>query len=173
MRTVRQRHGKAAEGISIVEVIAALSAGCVVAALSVSSYRTYMVRKQIAACTRVAANARDHVVQAFRSTGEPPADRNAANLVGDATADSGPFVAGIDVADGRVMILVSDDADAAIAGQTLSLTPYETADLKVVWICGNKVPGTGLKPLGFANGGRQSSQMLTTIDARYLPSDCR
>ena len=74
---------------------------------------------------------------------------------------------------GRVDVRFGRNADDAIAGRTLSLTPFETADQRVVWLCGNKLPGPGLEPLGFAGGAAEPVQILTLIDVRFLPPSCR
>ena len=144
-----------------------------VGALGVSAVRTYVVRAQIAAGVTLTATTQDQVARAFRSSGLPPTNRQSAGLSPGGSDDNAEYVEAIDIADGRIEIRFGSSADSAIAGQTLSLTPFETADLRVVWICGNKIPGVGLNPLGFAGGARQAVQVLTTIEARYLPSTCR
>jgi hypothetical protein len=70
-------------------------------------------------------------------------------------------------------VLYGAQADPSIAGRRISLTPYETVEGSVVWLCGNETPGPGLKPLGFAGGTRQAAQIPTTIEARYLSGPCR
>jgi pilin len=116
---------------------------------------------------------RARVAAAFKTTGIPPADRHAAGLFEPATVEDADLVDSIEVADGRIAITFSPRADSAIAGQTLYLTPFETADLDVVWVCGNKAAGLGLKPLGFAAGGPELPRLPTAIDSRFLPPECR
>jgi len=53
------------------------------------------------------------------------------------------------------------------------LTPFESANRDLFWVCGNRIAGAGLQPLGFANGARQAVQVLAQIEPRYLPSQCR
>ena len=83
------------------------------------------------------------------------------------------MIESIDVANGRVGVRFAAGADAALAGRTLFLTPFETASREVVWVCGNRLPGPGLNTLGFAFGGRRPVQLVTAIEPRYLPSTCR
>jgi ribosome modulation factor len=85
----------------------------------------------------------------------------------------GNYVDHVEVVRGRVDIRFGRNADDAIAGRTLSLTPFETADQRIVWLCGNKLPGPGLQPLGFAGGAAEPVQMLTLIEVRFLPPSCR
>jgi type IV pilus assembly protein PilA len=159
-------------GVTAIELVAALALTALIAALGVSAVRTHIVRGQIDQSLGLAAATQHHVVRAFRTAGVPPADRSAANLPTDRHVDSS-YVEAIDVVDGRIDLLFGLDADAAIAGRVLSLTPFETAQREILWICGNKVPGVGLAPLGFAGGTRQAVQLLTTVEARYLPPICR
>jgi hypothetical protein len=97
----------------------------------------------------------------------------AAGLTGDGPDAEGRYVAETRVVDGRIDLVFGALADAVIRGRTLSLTPFETADQQVVWVCGGRAPGVGLKPLGFAGGGPLAVQAPTTVAPRYLPRACR
>jgi hypothetical protein len=145
-------------------------------ALAVSAYRTYTIRAQIAAGVAGAAGVQARIVRAFKRDGTPPRDRHAANLPADAVNEVTAyveFVESIEIVDGRVELRFGQRAAEAIKGRVLSLTPFETAEQEVVWVCGNRRAGVGLQPMGFAAGGPQAAQVSTTIDARYLPSTCR
>ena len=161
-------------GFAVLELAIVIAATLLVAALGVSIYRTYAVRAEITASIEEAGPAQRLVVAAFRENGAPPADAAATGI--DATARgllSIPRVASLEVANGRIDLHFGADADAAIAGKTLSLTPFETADNEVVWVCGGRPPGVGLEPLGFAAGGAQAVAIATSIEDRYLPRSCR
>ena len=161
-------------GFSTVELAIVIAATLLVAALGVSIYRTHSVRAEIAASVEEAAPAKHLVVAAFRENGAPPADAVATGI--DTTARgllSIPHVESLEVHNGRIDLRFGADADGAIAGKTLSLTPFETADHEVVWVCGGKTPGVGLEPLGFAAGGPQAVSVVTSIEDRYLPRSCR
>jgi type IV pilus assembly protein PilA len=170
--TNRSNYPRACHGITVIELLMVVAVTMLIGAVGVSAFRTYVVRARIAESLALASSAETRVERAFRSTGLPPTDRHAAGLPAGADA-YGDDVESIDVVNGRIEIRFGDAADSAIAGRTLSVTPFETADLRIVWICGNKVPGVGLNPLGFAGGASQAVQVLTTIEARYLPSSCR
>jgi hypothetical protein len=150
-----------------------LAVTAVVAGIGISAVRTYIARGQITESISVAAVTQQHVARAFGRTGMPPANRRAAGLSSDGSDHATRYLDAIDVVDGRVDLRFGAGAVAALAWQTLSLTPFETADREIVWICGNRAPGVGLRPLGFSGGGTQAVQVVTTIDARYLPAACR
>jgi Tfp pilus assembly protein PilE len=154
-------------GFSVIELGAVIAVTVVLAALAYSAQRTHAVRVQVADGVAAARQAQNRVVEAFRRQGEAPAS------IADLSAPLGAHVESVTVENGRIDILYGAGADAAISGRRLSLTPYETAALEVVWVCGNTIPGAGLLPLGFAGGSRQAVQIPTTIDTRWLPRTCR
>ena len=160
-------------GFTLVELVMVLAVTAVIVGVGVSATRTYVARSQITESIALATFVERHVERAFARTGLPPADRSAAGLSVAGADHAGRYVDAIEVANGRVDLHFGSTADAAIAGRTLSLTPFETADQKVVWICGNRNLGVGLQPLGFAGGSQETAPIVTPIEARYLPAACR
>ena len=165
MSTARRR-----SAFTLAELGAVIAATSVVAALAYSAYRTYAVRKEVSAGIALANELIPAVTEFFHRHGEVPAtlDSPAAH-----SGHASPFVESVTVVDGRIDVLYGAQANPSIAGGRISLTPYETAQGHVVWLCGNETPGPGLQPLGFAGGSRQAAQIPTTIEARYLSGPCR
>jgi Tfp pilus assembly major pilin PilA len=167
-------HQRRRNGFAAIELVLVVAATSVVVALGVSMYRTYSVRTEVATIVEETRAVQDLVVAAFKTRGMPPFNAAAAGV--DDTARrllAGPYVESIEISNGRIELRFGTSAHPAIVGKTLSLTPFETTDQDVVWICGNKSPGVGLKPLGFAGGGPQAMQLTASIEVRYLPSSCR
>lgn len=160
-------------GFSSAELTIVLAVTALLLGLGASAYKTYVVRGQITQSLALAARAQAQIAASFRRDGEPPADRVSAGLPRDGAADRGAYVDSLEVVDGRIDLRFGSGADPALAGRTLSLTPFESADHDVFWVCGNRIAGVGLQPLGFADGARQAVQVVTQIEARYLPSNCR
>jgi type IV pilus assembly protein PilA len=167
------RNAAAVHGFSVPELMIVLAVTALIAGLGASAYKTYVVRGQISQSLTLATNAEQRVTQSFERDGDPPANRETAGLSRTKGDDHGRYVDSIDVVDGRIDLHFGNAADAAIAGRTLSLTPYESVSRDVFWVCGNRVAGAGLRPLGFANGARQAIQVVTPIEPRYLPPACR
>jgi hypothetical protein len=164
----------AEKGFSVLELGLVVTSSLIVVAVAVAAYRTHGVRAQVAASLAQAEPAQKLVVAAFENTGIPPADSAATGL--DPTTRhllGGTYIDFVEVRHGRIDLRFGERADPALAGRTLSLTPFETADQRVVWICGNEEPGVGLNPLGFAGGASQAERPTTTIEARFLPPVCR
>jgi len=163
----------AARGVTSIELALALAVTAVVGALGFSAYRTHVVRTEVTRGVLAADVAQRKVESAFERDREPPPDARYAGLPdarGNVTSD---YVESLDIVDGRIDLRFSAAANPAIAGRTLSLTPFETATQEIVWVCGNRIPEPGLQPLGFANGSHRAVQVLTNIPPRYLPSNCR
>jgi hypothetical protein len=160
-------------GFSVPELALVLAVTALIAGLGASAYKTYVVRGQISESLALAEHAERQVTQPFGRDGDPPANREAAGLSRTTSDDHGRYVDSIDIVDGRIDLHFGNTADAAITGRTLSLTPFESVSRDVFWVCGNRVAGVGLRPLGFANGTRQSIQVVTRIEPRYLPPACR
>lgn len=171
--TPRPSKRPSSAGFTVVELAAVLAITAIIGALGASAYRTYAVRAEIANGIAGTEGVRDRVTAAFKTTGIPPSDRHAAGLEPGRNQAWGDYVDDVEVVRGRVDLRFGRNADDAIAGRTLSLTPFETADQRIVWLCGNKLPGPGLQPLGFAGGAAEPVQVLTLIDARFLPPGCR
>jgi type IV pilus assembly protein PilA len=160
-------------GYSVIELVVVIAITGLVAALGVSAYRTYSIRAEVAQGIELAGVLKPRVVAAFKRDGEAPANWHATGAPEHTKVPHDAYVESLAVADGRIDVTFGRKASEAIAGRRLSLTPYETAGLAVIWVCGNEIPEPGLKPLGFAGGGRQAVQIATTVEPRYLPSTCR
>ncbi len=162
------------DGFTTIELALVVAATLIVVALGVSMYRTYSARAQVATSIEESVPVQRLVVAAFKTHGTPPYDAAAAGI--DGTAHlllAGTYLESLEVVNGRIELRFGAHAYPALAGQTLSLTPFETATEDVVWVCGNQAPGVGLKPLGFAGGALQPVQVATPIEDRYLPRTCR
>jgi type IV pilus assembly protein PilA len=160
-------------GFTQLEAVAAIAVTVLIGALGVAALRTFLVRGQVTESIAFAKYAQDQVTVAFRRNGIPPADLEDAGLGDGSFVAEARYIGAVRVIDGRIDLVFGGEADQAIAGRTLPLTPFETADLQVIWVCGTKPPEVGLKPLGFAGGADQAVQAPPTVEPRYLPRACR
>lgn len=171
---LKPRHTRRKDGFTTIELVLVVAATFVVVALGASMYRTYLVRAQIGASVAGASATQRLVVAAFKHNGSPPLDAGATGIDDPVRRLlTGAYVGSFEVHNGRIDLRFSANAHVEIAGKILSLTPFETTELDVVWVCGNATPSVGLKPLGFASGALQAKQVPTPIADRYLPASCR
>ena len=155
-------------GFTLIELMIVIAIIGILAALTVSAYQTYTVRGQIAAGIKFAAGAKIPIVNAYTNGRVAPANRAATGMTPLATDSRGSYVSTVEITDGRIDITFGGPlAHQDIIGQSVSVTPYETAGNTVVWRCGNAPAPSGNLLIGGA------AHMPPTLDVRYLPANCR
>jgi hypothetical protein len=105
--------------------------------------------------------------------GEAPLDRAESGMTPNPTDTSGKYVSSVDVQSGVLVITFGNEANASINGLAVTLTPYETPNLGIVWRCGLASAPTGLNPIGTSGGGRIATYIAPTVPLQYLPAACR
>ena len=146
--------------------LGAAAAAGVISAIAIPAYQDYTIRAQVSEGLNLAAPARAAVASAWIAAGEMPADRAAAGLGQGPGASGGTYVEDVEIDDGQILVRYGRGAHEAIAGRTLTLTPYATGDGNVLWVCGHAGAPDGLEPIGGAAAA-------TTVPREYLPSGCR
>lgn len=157
------------EGFTLIELMIVVAIIGILSSLAISAYQTYTIRAQIAEGLNMAAGAKVPIADAYTNDGTAPADRAAAGLTPNPADTRGSYVSQVAINNGRVDITFGGPlAHADIIGQTLSLTPYETAGNTIIWRCGNAAAPAGGALL---TGG--ADHLDATVDPRYLPTTCR
>lgn len=169
-RHKRQHSGSVGRGFTTLELVIVIALGAIIAAIAASAHQTYTVRREVDRALMLTVPLRSAVERAYRQRGE--VSRDLQSLMSKHTHRAS-LPDGLSVVDGRIDLLFGENASAPLRGRRISLTPYESAPGAVVWICGNSIPSVGLNPLGFAAGGPQAVQIASTIEPRFLPSQCR
>jgi type IV pilus assembly protein PilA len=160
-------------GFTLIELMIVVAIIGILAAIAIPAYQNYTIRAQVSEGINLAAAVRAAVTTSFVDHGAPPVDRTAAALSANKTDTSGTYVASVDVDNGVLVVEYGGSASAIIAGLTVTLTPYESGDLSVVWRCGYAPKPAGLDELGTKNGGTKAVYIAPTVPVQYLPATCR
>ena len=157
---------KVQQGFTLIELMIVVAIIGILAAIAIPAYQDYTIRAQISEGMNLAAAAKAAVAETFLNRGVAPATRTAAGMTANAPDTQGKYVDQVNVAAGEIIIRYGNEANAAVVGNFLFLTPFLSIDQSVIWRCGNAP-----NPVGVAMGADTAAG--TTVPNQYLPSACR
>ena len=166
------------DGFTLIELMIVVAIIGILAAIAIPAYQTYTIRAQVSEGIYLAASGKATIAEAFVNNGEAPVNRLDAGMTANASDTSGKYIESVAVDNGVLVLTFGNDANELIRDLTLTITPYETADLSVVWRCGaSAVPsgpgGVPLQPIGTAGDGNAAEHIDPTVPNEYLPASCR
>lgn len=164
---------RAAAGFTLIELMIVVAIIGILASMAIPAYQTYTVRAQVSEGVTLASAAKAPVVTSFQDDGEAPSNRLSAGLSANASDSSSNYVSSVDVTNGVLVVTFGNQASALISGLTLTLTPYETTELGVVWRCGLAAAPAGLSEMGTRGGGNTAVYVAPTVPPQYMPATCR
>ena len=162
-------------GFTLIELMIVVAIIGILAAMAIPAYQDYTIRAQVAEGMNLAAAAKIAVAEDFLNEGRPPVDRTDAGMTANPTDTSGKYVISVGIANGVITVTYGNEANVQITGagaNTLTLTPYESADLSVLWRCGLAPVPAGAAVLG-TSAGAATAYVAPGLLPQYLPAACR
>ena len=145
---------KKQQGFTLIELMIVVAIIGILAAIAIPAYQDYTIRAQVSEGLNLSAGAKAAVSEYFMDRGVLPANNTEAGIATVATEIQGNYVSQLSVVDGVITVTYSSaapqSANAAINGDTLTLTPNTGNPGAVDWDCSS-----------------------ADLAAKHLPSACR
>jgi type IV pilus assembly protein PilA len=160
------------KGFTLIELMIVVAIIGILAAVAIPAYQDYTIRTQVSEGLAMASEAKTAINEYRVNRGTMPTTNTSAGLAAP-TAIVGNYVTQIDVNTGVIVITYGNNVNAAVATQTLALSPATpggnaTSSSPLVWVCGNGVaPATVTEITAGAAAGN------TNLDNKYMPAACR
>ena len=157
------------QGFTLIELMIVVAIIGILAAIAIPAYQDYTIRAQVSEGPTLSGAIKTSMAEYFADRGTWPtllgAGATGLNFTG---AVSGNYVTGVTTAGaGEINVAYGGaKANAAIAGQVLSIRAALSANQDVVWICGNSaVPGGSTIVAGSVNA--------TNLANKHMPKSCQ
>jgi len=162
---------KIQQGFTLIELMIVVAIIGILAAVALPAYQDYTIRAQVSEGLSLAQGAKNGMTDFITDRGRLPTAGNASIGIAAAVSIQGNYVDQVTAnADGSIVVQFGNNANQAIAGQTISLHPATDAmpnpTTNIAWVCGKLTAPNATQTV-------VSGALATTVLPRYLPQNCR
>jgi type IV pilus assembly protein PilA len=170
MRNVTTR--RRSRGFTAIELSIVVAVIGLLSALAIPAYQRFQVKAQVSEGMNALGAAKLGVAEFYNANGNWPTTNAQAGLPAETT---GKYISALSLSSpGTLLVTFGNNANAAIAGQTIAMQPYlSTPGGHILWFCGHKVPPQGMASAAAAQNTSAASSPLTTLGNDYLTAECR
>ncbi len=131
---------KKQQGFTLIELMIVVAIIGILAAIAIPAYQDYTIRAQVSEGLSLSAGAKAAVAEFYQDQGAWPTDNAEAGIEASGNI-TGKYVTTVAVAANVITVTYGGDANANIAGDSLTMTATDNAG-SVSWDCAN---GAGLQ----------------------------
>ena len=156
------------KGFTLIELMIVIAIIGILAAIAIPAYQDYTVRSQASEGLTLAGAVKASIAEYYADKGTwPTDDGGGTGDLGFTAPPAGKYVASIEVTNGDIVITYGNQANTAIATETLQLHPGLSDNSDVIWVCGYATAPASLTTDTAGPGAG------TSVLGKYLPSNCR
>ncbi|MFG6158385.1 pilin [Halomonas sp. 1390] len=121
-------------GFTLIELLIVVAIVGILAAIAIPQYQNYTIRAQATEGFSLASGLKPQVAEVFAETGDLTDADSESNGIPASGTVTGEYVTGVAVADGAITATYGNNANANLAGSTITLTPTDNTG-SLSWQC--------------------------------------
>lgn len=125
---------KVQAGFTLIELMIVVAIIGILAAIALPAYQDYTIRSQVSEGLSLGSGLKVQVADVFADSGDMTDANSGTNGIPAAADVVGKYVSQVEVADGLITATMGGDANAAVNGDTLQISPVTHAG-SIEWVC--------------------------------------